>query len=173
MRSTWLLPFMLCACTQAPSSPSHPGSAGKSLLSSLPDRRIAPPEPKVVDDPQPLPIPPPIELLEEELPPEVVEFAVVDPVFPGGLQAMYTYFQKNIKYPEMARDMYIQGKVYVQFMVLADGSIAEETVVRGVDEMLDREALRVVRSMPKWSPGESGGRRIKKIVVVPISFKIV
>lgn len=123
-----------------------------------------------IDEPELSIPPPPPEKIPEE---EIIEFPYIEPEFPGGKEAMYHYFSKNVKYPIMAKEMVIQGTVYVQFKVMQDGSIEEETVVRGVDSVLDEEAMRVVRNMPKWAPAAADGRRISRIVVVPLRFKII
>ncbi|MFV0366379.1 MAG: energy transducer TonB [Mangrovibacterium sp.] len=101
-------------------------------------------------------------------------FIVVEqmPEFPGGVNAMRAYLAKNIKYPVVALENGLQGTVYVSFVVNQDGSIVDVTILRGVDGSLDKEAVRVVQSMPKWKPGKQGGKAVRVSYQVPISFKL-
>ena len=82
------------------------------------------------------------------------------------------YLSKSIKYPAEAIDKKIQGRVIVQFVVKEDGSISETKVVRGIDPLLDKEALRVTNSMPKWNPGKQDGKAVSVKYTIPISFKL-
>ena len=112
--------------------------------------------------------------IEEE---EIVEaeiFKVVEemPEFPGGTAKMMEYIQKNIKYPMMARESDIQGRVFVNFVVEPDGSITNVTVMRGIGGGCDEEALRVVQSMPNWKPGKQRGSAVRCSFTVPIIFKL-
>ena len=112
--------------------------------------------------------------IEEE---EIVEaeiFKVVEemPEFPGGAAKMMEYIQKNIKYPMMARESDIQGRVFVNFVVEPDGSITNVTVMRGIGGGCDEEALRVVQSMPNWKPGKQRGSAVRCSFTVPIIFKL-
>jgi periplasmic protein TonB len=79
---------------------------------------------------------------------------------------------KNLKYPEMAKRMGIEGKVWVTFIVEKDGSISTIKITRGVNADLDREAIRIVSLFPKWSPGMQNGRTVKSQFVIPIPFKL-
>ncbi|MFV0555381.1 MAG: energy transducer TonB [Mangrovibacterium sp.] len=101
-------------------------------------------------------------------------FIVVEqmPEFPGGVNAMRAYLAKNVKYPVVALENGLQGTVYISFVVNQDGSIVDVTVLRGVDSSLDKEAVRVVQSMPKWKPGKQGGKPVRVSYQVPISFKL-
>lgn len=104
---------------------------------------------------------------------ENVFFIVEDmPEFPGGEMALRKYIANNIKYPQAAQDNGIQGKVYVTFVVSKDGSIANAKIARGVDPALDREALRVVNSLPKWEPGKQRGENVNVSYTVPINFAL-
>ena len=85
---------------------------------------------------------------------------------------MMKFIQQNIKYPEMAVQMGDQGRVYVQFVVETDGAITQVKTVRGVTPELDREAERVVKAMPKWSPGKQRGRPVRVRYTVPIYFRL-
>ena len=112
--------------------------------------------------------------IEEE---EIVEaeiFKVVEemPEFPGGAAKMMEFIQKNIKYPMMARESDIQGRVFVNFVVEPDGSISNVTVMRGIGGGCDEEALRVVQSMPNWKPGKQRGSAVRCSFTVPIIFKL-
>ena len=101
-------------------------------------------------------------------------FLVVEtmPKFPGGEKAMYTYIAKNVKYPAKAKQEGTQGRVFVTFVVEKDGSISEVALLRGVSEELDQEALRVIKSMPKWTPGEQSGKPVRVQYRMPIKFAL-
>lgn len=107
--------------------------------------------------------------IEEE---PIVDFAEVEPAFPGGEVAMANFIKENIEYPELAREMGEQGTVYIQFVVNSDGSIQDVVVLKGVSELLDKEATRVVKKMPAWSPGEQAGKKIRVRYQIPIKFTI-
>ncbi|MDE6535001.1 MAG: energy transducer TonB [Muribaculaceae bacterium] len=94
------------------------------------------------------------------------------PKFPGGDKAMYEFLSKNIRYPEMAAQNNIQGRVTTQFVVEKDGSIGEVKVVRGKDPDLDKEAVRVVKSMPKFIPGKMNDKAVRVWYTLPINFKL-
>lgn len=101
-------------------------------------------------------------------------FDVVEqmPSFPGGPSALMKYLSENIKYPVVAQENGVQGRVVVSFVVERDGSITDVKVVRSVDPSLDREATRVVKSMPKWIPGKQNGSAVRVKYNVPVSFKL-
>lgn len=115
----------------------------------------------------------PIEV-EEEDPEENVIFQVVEvmPEFPGGMGECLKFLGKNIKYPTIAQENGVQGRVIVQFVVNKDGSIVDPVVVRSVDPYLDKEALRVIKSMPKWKPGQQRGKAVRVKYTVPVTFKL-
>ena len=94
------------------------------------------------------------------------------PEFPGGMDAMMKYLSENIKYPEDAIEKNQAGRVFVSFVVGTDGSINEATILRGVCESIDKEALRVVNAMPKWTPGKVKGEPVKVEYNLPIVFKL-
>ena len=110
----------------------------------------------------------------EEKAPEI--FMVVEqmPEFPGGAAAMMAYIQKNIHYPEIEKEANIQGKCFVKFVVETDGSISNVEVLKGVSggAGCDKEAIRVVKSMPKWAPGKNNGRAARVFFNLPIVFKL-
>ena len=92
------------------------------------------------------------------------------PEFPGGQVELMKYLASNIKYPKDAANAGKQGRVIVRFVVNEDGSISDETLIRGVFPSLDEEALRVIKSMPKWHPGEQDGKKVRVYYTIPISF---
>jgi protein TonB len=101
-------------------------------------------------------------------------FTVVEkmPEFPGGEEAMMKFIQSNINYPDMERENDIQGRVVVGFVVNEDGSLTDITVKKGVSSGIDKEALRVVRKLPKFNPGKQQGKAVKVSFVLPIMFKL-
>ncbi len=101
-------------------------------------------------------------------------FQVVEemPEFPGGMEALLTYLSKNIKYPSMAQDNNIQGRVIVEFVVNKDGTIVDPVVKRSVDPSLDNEAMRVIKAMPKWKPGKQRGKPVRVRYTVPVLFRL-
>lgn len=112
--------------------------------------------------------------VEEEEPEEQTIFEVVEnmPEFNGGQAALMQYLAKNIKYPTIAQENGTQGRVIVQFVVNRDGSIVDAKVVRSVDPYLDKEALRVINSMPKWKPGMQRGKPVRVKYTVPVMFRL-
>ena len=109
---------------------------------------------------------------EEFVEEEVIEFPDVEAEFIGGPQALMKYIQSNIQYPPTSIEMNEQGKVYLSFVVEADGSITNVAVERGVSPDLDREAKRVLRSMPNWIPGEAKGEKSRTRCRLPINFQL-
>ena len=113
-----------------------------------------------------------------EPPKHVVEetkiFTVAEqmPMFPGGDGALMGYLRDNIHYPTVAAENGVQGRVVVGFVVERDGSITDVNILRGVDPSLDREAMRVVKSMPKWTPGKQNGSAVRVKYQVPVSFRL-
>ena len=95
----------------------------------------------------------------------------VMPQYPGGPNEMMKYIQENIKYPQSAKDNKIEGRVFVSFVVEKDGSITNAAVMRGIDKECDAEALRVVASMPKWTPGQQDGKNVRTQFTIPIYYK--
>lgn len=94
------------------------------------------------------------------------------PEFKGGAGAMNNFLVKNIKYPLIAQENNIQGRVICQFVVNSDGRIVDVVVVRGVEASLDAEAVRVIKSMPPWTPGKQGGKNVRVKYTLPIRFKL-
>ena len=148
--------------------------------------------------PPPPPPPPPeiIEIVEDEVEieneveieetdtdeDEIVEieeddeefFMVVEnmPEFPGGDLALMKFIQKNVRYPAIAKEYNITGKVYVSFIVDKQGSVTNVKIVRGVDKNLDAEALRVVSLLPKYKPGKQRGKAVRVMFTIPINFTL-
>ena len=122
------------------------------------------------------------EVLEEYVPVEVVEedvqeqeiFQIVEemPSYPGGDQKLMEFVAKNIKYPQIARETGIQGRVFVGFVVEPDGSVSNVKVLRGIGGGCDEEAMRVVKSMPKWKPGKQRGKAVRVSYMLPVNFKL-
>ncbi|MBS1624021.1 MAG: energy transducer TonB [Bacteroidetes bacterium] len=101
-------------------------------------------------------------------------FTVVEqmPSYPGGEGAMMKFIQEHINYPDMERENDIQGRVVVGFVVTEDGSLTDIQVKKGVSDGINREALRVVRMLPKFNPGKQQGKPVKVSYVLPIMFKL-
>lgn len=101
-------------------------------------------------------------------------FTVVEqmPMYPGGDGALMGYLRDNIHYPTVAAENGVQGRVVVGFVVERDGSITDVKILRGVDPSLDREAMRVVKNMPKWTPGKQNGSAVRVKYQVPVSFRL-
>mgnify|MGYP001160544309 CR=1 FL=1 len=106
---------------------------------------------------------------EVEKPFEVVE---QPPTFPGGIQELYSFLSKNIRYPSVAQESGIEGRVIVQFVVSKTGDITDVTVVRGIDPSCDKEAIRVVKLLPRWNPGKQRGVAVPVLYTLPVSFKL-
>lgn len=113
-------------------------------------------------------------VVEEEEESSQPIFTVVEtmPQFPGGDAALLQFLAKSIKYPVIAQENGIQGRVICAFVVNRDGSIVDAEVLRGVDPSLDKEALRVINTMPKWSPGKQRGKPVRVKYTVPITFRL-
>ena len=94
------------------------------------------------------------------------------PQFPGGPAAMIKFIADSLRYPSVACENRIEGRVVVRFVVDCKGNIVNPLVVRSVDPLLDREAIRLVKSMPKWIPGRQNGKPVCVIYNVPIRFKL-
>jgi protein TonB len=119
-------------------------------------------------------IAPPVEPKEEDEEEEVI-FVVVEsmPEFPGGQQAMMKYIGENIKYPVIAQENGIQGRVICQFVIEKDGKVTDIQVVRSSGEpSLDKEAVRVINSMPKWKPGKQRGKPVRVKYTIPVNFRL-
>ena len=113
-------------------------------------------------------------VVEEEEESEQQIFTVVEtmPEFRGGMGALMQYLAKSIKYPVIAQENGIQGRVTCTFVINKDGSIVDAQVLRGIDPSLDKEALRVINAMPKWSPGKQRGKPVRVKYTVPVTFRL-
>lgn len=117
-------------------------------------------------------LPPPVQDVIEEIVPPVVDFPDVEAGFPGGAAAMMKWINDNVKYPQTSIEMNEQGRVFLSFVVEKDGSISNVKIERGISPDLDREAKRIIRNMPKWTPGESAGRAVRARCRLPINFQL-
>ena len=120
----------------------------------------------------------PEEVEEETLENTLVEESVFDaveqmPEFPGGRDQLNKYYERNLRDPEVAIENGIQGRVIVQFIVNTDGSISDATVIRSVDPACDEEALRVINSMPHWTPGQTNGKNVRVRYTLPVTFRLI
>lgn len=106
---------------------------------------------------------------KKEVAQKIFDVVEQQPQFPGNLNQ---YLRDHINYPTIAQENGIQGKVIVQFVVERDGSITQVNVIRGVDPSLDKEAVRVVKSMPKWTPGKQNGQAVRVKFTLPVNFKL-
>ena len=111
-------------------------------------------------------------VIETPVAAEIFTVVEVQPGYPGGEEARISYLQQNIKYPEEAKELGIQGKVFVTFVVEVDGSITDVRVLRGIGGGCDEEAIRVVKSMPKWVPGKQRGVPVRVQFNLPIKFTL-
>ena len=116
--------------------------------------------------------PPPPPAPKPEVSNKVFDVVEEMPHFPGGPAALQAFLSSNTKYPVVAQENGVQGRVIVSFVVERDGSITDVKVVRSVDPSLDREATRVVRSMPRWSPGKQNGSAVRVKYTVPVVFRL-
>lgn len=116
--------------------------------------------------------PPPPKPKVEEVTEEIFVVVEEQPEFPGGNTAMMKFLSDNIKYPLIAQENGIQGRVITNFVVERDGSITDVQVVRGVDPSLDREAIRVIQSMPKWKAGRQRGSAVRVRFTLPVVFRL-
>ncbi len=118
------------------------------------------PEERMPDEPQE----PPVE--------KIYAFADVRAQFPGGDEGMMKFVMNRIQYPKEAADSLIEGRVYVQFIVEKDGKVAQPKVIRGVHPSLDKEALRLVKTFPTWSPAKISGKKVRSYFNLPVTFRI-
>ena len=101
-------------------------------------------------------------------------FDVVEqmPEYPGGMQALFEFISKNIKYPADAQKQKVEGRVLAKFVIETDGSISDIEVVKNAFPSLDAEAVRVIQAMPKWIPGRQKGQAVRVKFVMPINFSL-
>ena len=158
---------------------------------TIPEKKVVPPPPeakKIVDI---------IEIVEDEVEIEESELVSIEemgdvveisdnanifveeevveeqPSFPGGMQALMKYLQENISYPRISRDNNSQGRSFIRFVVNTDGSINGVEVIKSSGDIyLDKEAVRVVSGMPKWSPGKQAGKAVRVYFTLPVVFRL-
>ena len=94
------------------------------------------------------------------------------PEFPGGEEGLLKFVTENTKYPEVAKEKKIQGKVFVQFVINKDGNVEDVKLAKGVDPLLDEAAMNIVKSMPQWKPGKQRGQYVKVSFTIPINFQL-
>ncbi|MDD4778609.1 MAG: energy transducer TonB [Fermentimonas sp.] len=116
--------------------------------------------------------PPPPQPKKEEVTEEIFVVVEEQPEYPGGNAAMMQFLSDNIRYPVIAQENGIQGRVICNFVVERDGSITDVQVVRGVDPSLDREAVRVIQQMPRWKPGKQRGQAVRVRFTLPVVFRL-
>ena len=152
-----------------PPAPTAQVNAPPPVTENIVERENTEEEPITVVE-----VPPVVEVAEETIivEEEIIEFPDVEAEFIGGAQAMMKYIQQNIQYPPKSIEMNEQGKVYLSFVVETDGTISNVAIERGVSIDIDNEAERIVRSMPKWSPGESKGKKARTRCRLPINFQL-
>ncbi len=109
---------------------------------------------------------------EEEAAQQIFTVVEKQPEFPGGMAELMKFLAKSIKYPVIAQENGIQGRVVCSFVVNRDGSIVDIQVMRGVDPSLDKEAVRVIGTMPKWKPGEQRGKPVRVRFILPVQFRL-
>ena len=113
-----------------------------------------------------------VEMQTDEVTNEVFIVVEQPPQFVGGDEAMGKYLAENLRYPKKARREGIEGRVYVQFIVEKDGSISNVETIKGIGELCDEEASRVIAKMPNWTPGTQRGQTVKVKMILPISFML-
>ena len=156
--------------------PPPPPPSQPVLLQEVPDDVKTNPDitVSVEDDPN-IPTPDlPKTPIKEEDPDEEPPFIIVEqyPEYIGGDEARLNFLRNNIKYPQAAREIAIQGTVYVNFVVEKDGSITQIKIIRGIGGGCDEEAVRVVQMMPKWKPGKQRGKEVRVAYDMPIKFTL-
>lgn len=109
---------------------------------------------------------------EEEIAEIIFKIVEVMPSPKGGLSAFYAYLNKNLKYPSQARRMNIEGRVFLNFVVEADGSLTDVSVMKGIGAGCDEESIRVMKNAPKWNPGKQRGNPVRVRFIFPIVFRL-
>lgn len=107
---------------------------------------------------------------EEEVEDEIFQVVEQDPEYPGGVDALYKFIQQNLKYPQLAKENNITGRVFVQFVVEKDGSVSNVKAARDIGGGCGAEAVRVIKSMPKWTPGKQRGKAVRAAYTLPVNF---
>ncbi len=135
------------------------------------------PDPDPYPEPYPFPEPPVLpepKQLQEPKQEEILDIAEVQPEFPGGTEALMKFIQANINYPQIEKELGIEGKVYIGFVVMKTGEINNIKIMRGIKDApnLDKEAIRIVKLMPRWTPGMNNGQKVNVRTIVPIRFSL-
>lgn len=117
-----------------------------------------------------LPVPPPPEKMVQE--PEIYDFVEEEATFPGGMEEYLKYIEANLVYPKVASEIQPVGKCYVSIVVEIDGSISNVKVLRGIPDCPEcaKEAIRLMKAMPKWKPGKTGGKVVRSRINLPVKF---
>ena len=151
----------------------------------IPKVTVIPPE--VLPSPDPSPEPYPIiegdiAFIEEPLPPpptayqeeEILSYAEKMPEYPGGMPELFKFIQTNLKYPQLEKELGIEGNVYVQFVVTKEGQVTSPKILKSVHDApgFDKEVLRIIKIMPKWIPGENKGKKVNVYFNLPVKFKL-
>ena len=103
---------------------------------------------------------------------KVFEIVEKMPEFPGGMEALFSFFSNNVHYPDDAKEQGVEGRVMVKFVVEKDGSLSGVEVVQKASPSLDAEAMRVVKAMPNWTPGKQRGRAVRVRFTIPVTFRL-
>lgn len=111
-----------------------------------------------------------VEEEEEEVEDEIFQVVEQDPEYPGGVDALYKFIQQNLKYPQLAKENNITGRVFVTFVVEKDGSVSNVKAARDIGGGCGAEAVRVIKSMPKWTPGKQRGKAVRAAYTLPVNF---
>jgi protein TonB len=155
-----------------PPPPPPPPPAPSTVLEIVDDEEEIEETEQVIEEPDEETVveapPPP----EEEETDEIFTIVEDMPTFPGGETALFKFLANEIKYPQMAVDAGISGTVYVNFVVDKDGKVKNAKIARGIHAACDKEALRVVNSMPAWKPGKQRGKPVKVSYNLPIKFTL-
>lgn len=114
----------------------------------------------------------PIQAAEEDDDNKMYEKVEYMPLFPGGDQALFKYLSANLRYPAIAEENGVQGRVMLSFVVETDGSLSDITVIKSVDPPLDKEVVRLVKNMPKWTPGKQKGKVVRVKYSIPVTFRL-
>ena len=109
---------------------------------------------------------------DEEAEPDIFFSAEVNPSFPGGMAALYKLIGERLNYPEAARNNGVTGKVHIRFVINKRGEVENVQIIRGVDPLLDREAIRVIEGLPRWNPGTQRGKPVNVWFSMPINFQL-
>jgi TonB family protein len=138
-----------------------------------------------VYNPETLPPPPPVAITQEDVltitedeseentaTDDIYQVVEEQPLFPGGMDKMTEFLQKNIQYPSLCKKDGIQGRVIVQFVINKDGSICDAKVLKSAHPQLDAEALRVINTMPRWIPGKMKGKNVRVLYTLPVYFRL-